>query len=52
MARFVARAKICARAWAAHEATRKKLADRVEEMRRVKKRRGLKVVRDEEAHAV
>ncbi|CRJ79702.1 hypothetical protein BN1708_000077 [Verticillium longisporum] len=52
MARFVARAKICAREWARHEATRKKLADRVEEMRRMKKRRGLKVVREEEEHAV
>ncbi|KAM0322429.1 hypothetical protein ACHAQA_009496 [Verticillium albo-atrum] len=53
MARFVARAKICAREWAKHEATRKKLADRVEEMRKTKRRKGLKVVRtEEEGHVV
>lgn len=47
-ARFVARMQISARAWAKHEGTRKKLAESVEEMRKAKRRRGLRVVRDEE----
>ncbi|KAL2752216.1 hypothetical protein ACRALDRAFT_2142070 [Sodiomyces alcalophilus JCM 7366] len=45
MARFVARMRISAREWAKHETTRKKLADRVDEMRRMKRRNGLKVVK-------
>lgn len=45
MARFVARMRISAREWAKHESKRKKLADRVEEMRKTKRRNGLKVVK-------
>lgn len=48
MARFVARMRISAREWARHEATRQKLADRVEEMRKTKRKRTLKVVRTDE----
>jgi hypothetical protein len=41
--------QISARAWAKHEGTRKKLAESVGEMRKAKRARGLKVVRDDEA---
>ncbi|KAF5500657.1 Spindle pole body protein pcp1 [Colletotrichum siamense] len=44
MARFIARMRISAREWAKHEATRRKLADCVDEMRKTKRRKQLKVV--------
>ena len=46
-ARFVARLQSSAREWARHETTRKKLASSVEEMRKAKRKTGLKVVRDD-----
>jgi hypothetical protein len=45
MARFVARMRISAHSWAKHEAVRQRLAAATEEQRRVKRNRGLKVVR-------
>ncbi|KAK3181113.1 hypothetical protein K4F52_007526 [Lecanicillium sp. MT-2017a] len=45
MARFVARMRISARNWGKQEAVRRRLAAATEEQRRVKRNRGLKVVR-------
>ncbi|GJC77751.1 spindle pole body protein pcp1 [Colletotrichum liriopes] len=44
MARFIARMRISARDWAKHEATRQRLASCVDEMRKTKRRKQLKVV--------
>ncbi|KAK2015381.1 hypothetical protein LZ32DRAFT_602373 [Colletotrichum eremochloae] len=44
MARFIARLRISARDWAKHEATRQRLANCVDEMRKTKRRKQLKVV--------
>jgi hypothetical protein len=45
MARFIARAKLSARAWAKQETVRQRLVTAVEEQRRSKKARQFKVVR-------
>jgi hypothetical protein len=44
MARFVARMRIAARDWAVHEETRRRIVDKVEEMRRQRRGGQLKVV--------
>ncbi|EFQ31793.1 microtubule associated protein [Colletotrichum graminicola] len=44
MARFIARMRISAREWAKHEATRQRLANCVDEMRKTRRRKQLKVV--------
>ncbi|KAL0939468.1 spindle-pole body protein [Colletotrichum truncatum] len=51
MARFIARMRISARDWAKHEATRRRLADCVDEMRRTKRRKQLKVVSTDHVEA-
>ncbi|UQC80749.1 microtubule associated protein [Colletotrichum lupini] len=51
MARFIARMQISAREWAKHEATRQKLADCVDEMRKTKRRQQLKVVHADDVAA-
>ncbi|TDZ28984.1 Spindle pole body protein pcp1 [Colletotrichum spinosum] len=51
MARFIARMKISAREWSKHEATRRRLADCVDEMRKTKRRKQLKVVVADHAEA-
>lgn len=47
MARFVARMQISAREWAQHEHTRRRIADCVDEMKRQKRMKQLKVVVDD-----